>query len=90
MSLFAIRDGLERIQLSDHATVGDLQKQINANLGIPVEDITLSRDKDLVRLKTTARSIQKILRKELRLSSSPSRLCSCPSSGSHPLAHQQA
>ena len=48
MPLFAIRDGLERIQLSDHATVGDLQKQINANLGIPVEDITLSRDKDLV------------------------------------------
>lgn len=45
----AFRDGLERIQLSDHATVGDLKKQINANLGIPVEDITLSRDKDLVR-----------------------------------------
>ncbi|CAL8463810.1 g3344 [Coccomyxa elongata] len=42
------RDGLERIQLSDHATVGDLKKQINANLGIPVEDIRLSRDKDLL------------------------------------------
>jgi len=42
------RDGLERIQLPDHATVGDLKKMINTNLGIPIEGITLSRDKALV------------------------------------------
>jgi hypothetical protein len=42
------RDGLERIQLPEHATVADLKKQINSNLSIPIEDITLSRNKDLV------------------------------------------
>ena len=46
----ATRDGLERIQLPEHATVAELKKQINSNLSIPVEDITLSRNKDLVRL----------------------------------------
>ncbi|KAK9919102.1 hypothetical protein WJX75_009428 [Coccomyxa subellipsoidea] len=42
------RDGLERIQLPEHATVADLKKQINSNLSIPIEDITLSRNKDLL------------------------------------------
>ncbi len=46
--LIMTRDGLERIQLPDHATVGDLKKMINTNLGIPIEGITLSRDKALV------------------------------------------
>ena len=42
------RDGLERIQVHDDATVAHLKQQINATLDIPVEAMTLSRNKDLV------------------------------------------
>ncbi len=45
------RDGLERIQVEDDATVAQLKQQINAALSIPAETMTLSRNKDLVCLQ---------------------------------------
>lgn len=42
------RDGLERIQVPEGATVETLKRQITENLNVPVEDMTLSTNKDLV------------------------------------------
>jgi hypothetical protein len=49
MCLTSTRDGLERLQLADNASVADLVQQINTTLNIPAEGMILSRDKDLVR-----------------------------------------
>jgi nuclear protein localization family protein 4 len=45
------RDGLERIVIADGAGVADLKAQINSQLSIPIEDITLSRDPQLLTAK---------------------------------------
>ncbi|CAK0786439.1 hypothetical protein CVIRNUC_009652 [Coccomyxa viridis] len=42
------RDGLERIQVPEGATIGQLKQQITENLDVPAEDITLSTNKDLL------------------------------------------
>lgn len=47
--ILAHRDGLERIEVKDGATVGDLRTKIHEQLHIPREDITLSQDAKLVR-----------------------------------------
>lgn len=52
----AYRDGLERIQLADSATVADLIKQIKEALDIPAEGMILSRNKDLVGLPQCSNS----------------------------------
>ncbi len=44
-----IRDGLERIEVADSATLGDLRAKIHQQLDIPIEQITLSQDAKLVR-----------------------------------------
>lgn len=46
------RDGLERIEVDDHATVGGLRLAINQKLHIPVEEVQLSRDAALLTSKT--------------------------------------
>lgn len=38
------RDGLERIQVEDSATVGDLQQKIAEQLQVPVTNQVLSKD----------------------------------------------
>ena len=43
------RDGLERIQVPDDATVAQLKAEINRVLDIPAEDMALSKDPKLVR-----------------------------------------
>jgi hypothetical protein len=43
------RDGLERVEVPDHATVADLRRAIHEKLNIPLEDIVLSKDASLVR-----------------------------------------
>ncbi|KAI8466686.1 MAG: NPL4 family-domain-containing protein [Monoraphidium minutum] len=45
------RDGLERIVLPDGAGTAALRDQIHAQLGIPLEDMTLSRDPALLTAK---------------------------------------
>ncbi|KAF8056357.1 NPL4-like protein 1 [Scenedesmus sp. PABB004] len=45
------RDGLERIQVDDGATVGELQQAIQAQLGVPVEQQRLSTDPALLTAK---------------------------------------
>lgn len=50
MSYLHFRDGLERIKVPEGATVGELKRQITESLKVPAEDMTLSRDKDLVSL----------------------------------------
>ncbi|KIZ02156.1 NPL4-like protein 2 [Monoraphidium neglectum] len=45
------RDGLERIVIADGAGVADLKAQINSQLSIPIEDITLSWDPQLLTAK---------------------------------------
>ena len=40
---------MERIQVSEGATIQTLKRQITDSLEVPLEDITLSTDKDLVR-----------------------------------------
>ena len=42
------RDGLERIQVPEGATVETLKRQITENLNVPEKDMTLSTNKDLV------------------------------------------
>lgn len=42
------RDGLERIQVPEGATVETLKGQITETLNVPGQDITLSTNKDLV------------------------------------------
>lgn len=48
MTFLICRDGLERILVSDGATVQSLKRQITESLDVPLKDITLSTDKDLV------------------------------------------
>ena len=43
------RDGLERIQVPDDATVAQLKTEINRVLAIPTQDMALSKDPKLVR-----------------------------------------
>ncbi len=43
------RDGLERIQVPDDATVAQLKTEINRVLAIPTQDMALSKDAKLVR-----------------------------------------
>ena len=43
------RDGLERVELPDGASLADLKHAIKENLGVPLEDILLSTDPKLVR-----------------------------------------
>ncbi len=45
----ARRDGLERIQVPDDATIAQLKAAINRVLDIPAEDMALSKDPKLVR-----------------------------------------
>ena len=42
------RDGLERVEVADNATVRSLKEQIASSFNIPVECITLSQDPKLV------------------------------------------
>ena len=42
------RDGLERIQVPDDATVAQLKTEINRVLAIPTQDMALSKDAKLV------------------------------------------
>jgi hypothetical protein len=43
------RDGLERIQVDDGSTLGGLKLAIQDKLGVPLEDMLLSKDPQLVR-----------------------------------------
>ena len=45
----ARRDGLERIQVPDDATVAQLKTEIHRVLAIPTQDMALSKDAKLVR-----------------------------------------
>lgn len=42
------RDGLERLEIGDKATVRDLKENIAARLGIPIDGIILSKNQSLV------------------------------------------
>lgn len=42
------RDGLERIEVPDNATVADLRKTIHQKLNIPLDDIQLSKNQQLL------------------------------------------
>ena len=44
------RDGLERVEVDNAATVQQLKQKISNTLNIPAEDIVLSKDSKLVRL----------------------------------------
>lgn len=48
------RDGLERVEVPDHATVADLKSAINSKLQIPIEDMLLSLDPKLLTTKGDA------------------------------------
>ena len=48
------RDGLERVEVPDHATVADLKSIINEKLQIPIEDMLLSLDPKLLTTKGDA------------------------------------
>lgn len=48
------RDGLERIEVKDDATVGDLKHAIEQKLNIPYEDVFLSKDAALLTAKDLA------------------------------------
>ena len=43
------RDGLERVEVSDNGTVGDLKKAIQERLNVPADDQVLSKQRELVR-----------------------------------------
>lgn len=43
------RDGLERVEVADSATVGQLKEAIHTKLNIPLQDMVLSLDPQLVR-----------------------------------------
>lgn len=42
------RDGLERLEVGEYATVGELKQAISSKMGVPYQDIILSQDKALV------------------------------------------
>mmetsp|Transcript_11103 Transcript_11103/g.19353 ORF Transcript_11103/g.19353 Transcript_11103/m.19353 type:complete len:416 (+) Transcript_11103:279-1526(+) len=46
------RDGLERVELQDGASLAELKQAINAKLGIPHQDLHLSKDPALLTTKT--------------------------------------
>ena len=46
--LTARRDGLERVEVPDQATVGALRQAVHEKLNIPLDDIVLSKDASLV------------------------------------------
>jgi nuclear protein localization family protein 4 len=43
------RDGLERIQVDENGTLGSLKLAIQQKLGVPLEDMLLSKNPQLVR-----------------------------------------
>jgi hypothetical protein len=53
LHFLACRDGLERIQVPDDATVAALRKHISAALKVPMDDIALSRNQALVSLQAS-------------------------------------
>ena len=48
MCIVIPRDGLERINIAEGATIHNLKQQITDTLNVPQEDMTLSTNKDLV------------------------------------------
>eukprot|EP00959_Pyramimonas_sp_CCMP1952_P464859 9487311-Pyramimonas_sp.AAC.1 len=50
LSLFTRRDGTERVDVPDNATVDELKRKISIDLSIPLEQITLSANQALVRI----------------------------------------
>ena len=46
--LLVCRDGLERVQVADTATMRELRQQISASLNIPEDSVVLSTDPKLV------------------------------------------
>lgn len=46
---FMCRDGMERLEVSDGATVGELKQKIGQQLHISVKDLKLSQQQTLVR-----------------------------------------
>ena len=46
--LVVCRDGLERVQVADRATLRELRQQISASLNIPEDSVVLSTDPKLV------------------------------------------
>jgi hypothetical protein len=53
LSLSLFRDGLERVEVADGATVSGLQLTIRDSLGVPLEDMVLSQDPALVGLSSS-------------------------------------
>ncbi|GAB4815563.1 hypothetical protein N2152v2_002609 [Parachlorella kessleri] len=49
------RDGLERVEVPDTATVADLRRAIHEKLNIPLDDIVLSKDASLLTTKDVSR-----------------------------------
>ena len=42
------RDGLERVQVADTATLADLKAEVEKALGVPAADVSLSKDAALL------------------------------------------
>lgn len=62
------REGTERVEVSNDATVGHLRHAIETNLGIPFAEQSISRDQRIVRFTLLRcfplpRSLQQTLRK---------------------------
>lgn len=51
------RDGLERIEVPDAASVADLRRTIHVKLNIPLDDIQLSKDAALLSAAAQVRAV---------------------------------